>query len=360
MTTQVIDIAVFGSGPDAMLLAGLLARRHARKVALIRRKPFAGQIPPTLDLAAAVMTRPESWAALRHGADDIVRLLGEMGASLSAERVEAHFGASGPEATEALKHRRQVAAGGGWAVQREVADGKGPDRYAIRLSDVIRLSRRPLLTALETWAVDAGVVLLEAARCACRILKNGNARITHDGAAISADLAVLADPEALRTYLPPAEFDRHFQLVRGATLLSEPTAALRVPVMVHADSGMIATQSAAGAIAISGAGSADMVISAAARQWPEIVGVRLAGQAITHRCLHRDGGPVFGNVGQSGAWCLAGLGPASIFFMPAVAQQIAGVSETEGNTYFLARATGRRRAPCAAEFVPLAIEGVAT
>lgn len=360
MTTKTMDIAIFGSGPDAMLLAGLLARRHGRKVALVRQKPFAGQIQRSPDLAAALMTRPESWIEIRRGADDVVRLLGEMGATASLERVEVRFAASGPEAAEALKHMRHVAQGCGWAVQREVMDGKGPDRYAIRLSDVIRLSRHRLIAALSAWAIDTGIMLLEAERCTSRVLRNGNARITHDGVTITADLAVLADADALQAHLPAAEIERHLRLLRGTVLMTEPTSALSVPVMVDADGGMIASQSATGAIAISGAGSADMVTTSAARRWPEIAGLRLAGQALTHSCLHRDGGPVFGNVGQSGAWSLAGLGPASIFFMPAVARQISGDGEETGNGFFLDRGTGRRRAPCAAEFIPLASDGVLT
>lgn len=311
MGADAFDFAIVGSSPLALLLAGLLAARHQRKVCLVAQSHAAFRLPTGLDLSAAPLTRPETWALLAATVPETVRLLARVAGKLAYDRIDPLIVAETAAGRDALGHVRHVALGFGHAVEPEPASAALPDgAVANRFRDAVLINRPFLEAALMPWLESVGVRRLD----------------TPDA---TAEFTVLADDEAAL-----ARGSRLLQPQPSLTLMTEPLPALPAPVMSFIDRGLAIRQLAGGGVSALVRGEGTNANGMAGAALGERA--RLAGQAPFLAAATPDGAPMLG-LSEANVFTIAGLGMTGAFLAPAIARFLAGAATTQEAAWIDAR-----------------------
>jgi hypothetical protein len=339
MSQKTADFAVFGGTPLARLLAGLLAAQHGRRVIFVGESLSGYRLPRSIDLTVAPLTRPESWALLRAGSAETLKLVGRIAGRGASHHVDPIFFADGPAAREALSHIRQMAMAFDIACERLPPSALGTGRDGVILRDAIRLDRPVFEAGADGWLDRQGVARLRAETV--RIAEDGSAEIITAEGAHAASQSVLADDAAILDLLPPGQWPGLLLKRPSATILTAPTKPLAAPVMLEVQTGMLLTQHAEGGIA--GVGRGD--IARVSAHFQALLGrgrqTEQAGQTIYTSLATRDGAPAVGRVGGTGADIVAGLGLGAAFLAPALARWLAGAASPEEARYFGGRLVDR-------------------
>src|SRR6185437_14119842 len=312
MRNPAYELAIVGSTPLAGLLAGLLASEHRRRVVLVAEASTAFRLAQGFDLAAGPITRPETWALLRDGTKETLKLIGRIGGRAAVRRIDPLFICEMEESAAALSHMWHVALGFGLAVERRTMPGVLPG-VAFRARDVALLDRPTLGAALAGWHAKLGVQRLDAGNTNAVISRDGSVRLHAGGQTIEAAHAVLADDIAVAAHIDDATSDPVLGLLPTTVMATEPTRKLAAPAMVG---------------------------SCLAGHGP----LKRVGQRVFRSVVTRDGGPLIESRAGRGASLVAGLGMAGAFFAPALARLFAGVAGGGEAEYFSRRgAAGDRR-----------------
>jgi hypothetical protein len=324
------DLAVLGSTPLAVLLAGLLAKIHGRRVVLCGDPPSPHRPPRSIDLSAGPITRPATWALLKDTVPETIKLVRGLGSGLY-RRVEPLLVATTDDGREGLGHIRNVAAGFGIPAERY--------GEAVRFRDAAVLRPVALHVAAQPWLAAAGVLRCDAGGVTIR--RDGRVRIDMERTSLEAARAVLCDDAAILGHLgPDGERMRPAQRI---AILTEPAPSLAAPVMLHVDSGVILRQRQSGAIE-----------AIAPDSLPPLglpPGARYAGRAAFRTVATVDGAPLAGTIRNR--IVLAGFGVTAAFLAPAIARFIAGASAEAERLWFAAHDAGKGRG-AVAEFGAIA------
>jgi hypothetical protein len=339
MSETEFDFAVFGSTPLAQLLAGLLAGVHGRRIVLVGEVQARYRLVRGIDLSVAPMTRPESWALLTEAVPEVTRLVSRIGGRSAVSRVNPVFFAEGRLHGEALSHVHHMAQAFGIAVEPVARSLLGEGRQGVMLRDAVRINRAVLETGIGKWLDRGDVARVSPQKV--MIAPDGQVEILSVGVAHRARQAVLADDEAIMSWLPLRQWPSVLRRQQFTSILTTPTQPLAASIMVQFNSGMVLTQQAEGGIAAFGPGDmADFSVNLQAllgqnRQ------VEQAGQTGFQALLSLDGAPAFGRVAGVGADLVAGLGCAGAFFAPSLARWLSGTASDSEAAWFGARLVNR-------------------
>jgi hypothetical protein len=358
MNSREVDIAVFGSGLLARLLAGLLAQAHGRRVALVTESDASYRLARRFDMSVAPVTRPETWALLTQTVPETLRLLAQIGARTACQRLDPLFVTSTGRGRQGLAHVRHMAAGFGHDTQVLPAEALGADREGLILRDAVLLMRGEAELLADAWLARLGVAVLQRQRVRAEISGEGTARMEGEGVQLEAGVTVLCDDAAVLAHAGRAmggllEARSAFALFAGCE------QALGAPFVVDVDSGVQVLQTGPRALAVVAAGETDDAPAAVASLLRRRGSLHLWGRTSFRQLVARDGAPVLGRPQADGAIVLAGLGLTGAFIAPALARWLAGTASRAEDSYFAARGFLRipGRSPVA-EFVPLPVSRV--
>lgn len=356
-----LDVAVFGSTPMAKLLAGLLASAHGKRVALIGESDAAFRLTQGADLSAAPLTRPATWALLAHLVPETMRVLSRFGARSAQLRLDPIFYAKGPYGCEALAHIRHVVAGFGHAAERASTEAVGEDHEGLVLRDAVLLLRPQLEPLLDTWLTSLGVLALRRGQAHIEMIPGGGATIAAGENGMEAELAVLADDEAILAHVGGGPLARVAAVAEATSILTEPTRPLPSPFMIEIEDGAHMLQHPSGSIAAIAMGAPPAAVPVIGRLLARHQHLRRAGQVAFPRLIPHDGAPLAGPPSGGGPIILAGLGLPAVFLAPAIARWVAGKASPSEAAWFAAHGLDRDVAQSAvAEIAPLrAIEAAA-
>jgi hypothetical protein len=341
MLVPAYELAVIGSTPLAGLLAGLLAAEHGKRVVLVSEGSSAFRLVQGIDLAAAILTRPESWARLIAGSTETRRLVRRIGGRGALRRIDAVFVGETSASLAALSHMRHVARGLGVAVERREGLA-GRESAAFRVRDVALIDRQRLAEGLAKWHARTGVLRLDAGGTNAVISGDGSARFHADGQVIEAAHTILADDAAVAAQMAGAGDDSILKLLATTAMATEPARRLMAPVLVYPDRRVTLLRREGGSVLGLAAGRAE---TAAARVGSCLVGQRplkRVGQRLFRSVVTRDGAPLV-EVRPGGVSRVAGFGPPAAFFAPALARLVAGAASTDEERYFSARGAAADR-----------------
>lgn len=337
------DFAIFGSSPLAMLLSGLLATTHGKSVCVIGDTWSPWPMPHRFDAAWLTATRPESWAMLKAGSAETVKLINGIGKGL-VEHVDPLLIAETHASLEAIAHMRASAGGLGYAMERVADRSLAASAAAFRLRDVAALVRSKAEPAISGWLDRSGARRWRPEDGQITIRRDGTVKIRSFGREFDADRAILADDAALFDWLDESARDRLLRQVPVRTVLTEPAKPLAAPLMRYLDRSVTLAQQgksgitaiATGALETSGA----RIGAAIAPQAP----LRRAAAASFAQVETFDGAPLVGLARGTKTTVIAGFGDAAAFFAPALARHFAGRSSQAEAQYFSAHDVGRGNA----------------
>lgn len=327
------DFAIIGSTSLSLLLAGVLARDHGRKVLRIGRKPSAQRLPRSIDLALMQATRPETWRMLRDADAESRRLLATIGAKL--DDVVVQVVADIDTTRTALDHIGHVAAGyqqfarpiscgwrfGGVSFLSHAAntipawlDGLGVD---FADADTVRL----------TYG-KTGVAQLDGIECGAIVLSDDAALVDLDESVRPPTLVMDAVTMTLLQSAPKRRQPLQFFADRQVTVVPRDASTMLARIRHHDD-------------------AEARLASALGGPFP----IRRLATAHYRSISPRDGAPVIGRLTPSLLFVVAGLEEAAAFFAPALARLLVGNPSPDEHAWFAAHDPARPRAPVA-EFVP--------
>lgn len=337
MADAAFDIAVFGSTPMALLLAGLLKSEHGKRVCLVADPWSPFRLPFCYDLSVAPLTRPETWSLLRSASIETMKLLGALGKGL-IERIDPLFIADVPASARALSHMRHMAFGYGYAAERPIERSLPETGAACRIRDAAILVGGRIEPALAAWHDRLELRRLPAAATSASLRRDGSARLSLAGAVVEADQAVLADDTAILTRLDPDERDRLLHVGGLTAILTEPAKPLPAPLIHYLDRDVVLLQRRRGSaiVALAGGGEAEARERVGACLGP-LAPLSRAGQTSIRRVATLDGAPLVGFAKGLRTMVLAGLGPTGAFLAPALARHLAGAATEAEKRYFAAR-----------------------
>ncbi|UYN99716.1 MAG: hypothetical protein KIT02_00255 [Devosia sp.] len=321
MTDPVADHVVFGASAMARLLAGLLAQDHGRTVIHVGQSRSAYRLPRQLDLSVAPVTRPQTWSMLESGVPETVRLLTRIGARRALQRVDPLFFAEGHAAGEALSHIRHMASGFGVTVEPVPTSLLGSSRSGVVLRDALLLNQPLLEARLDDWLQRSGVISLAPDRVS--IASDGAATLETGPEQVLARHAILADAEAIISWLPLRQWSPLLRRETGSTILTAPVRPLAAALMLEIQSGTTLHQQPDGGIVAMGGGG----LSHFSGHLQALLGpqrqVEQAGQTAYQRLSTLDGAPAFGRAAGAGADVVVGMDGYGIFLAPALARWMA-------------------------------------
>lgn len=344
MTELSKTIAVVGTSPFALLLAGLLATDHSRGVVLVTEPANPFRLSRQFSLSVGALTRPNTWQLVRANAQGVLRRLGRL-SSGAVERTDLMMLAEDAQSAQGLRHVHHMAAGFGYVVERPVAPT--PNGVALLFRDVHRLVEAAFVPAALEWLEKSGVVIVEGQEKLS--LVRGGGRL--DGGA-EAELVVLADDDAVRRFLPSGELNNALTPVPATSLLTTATARLDQSIILHVDSGAVVSQR--------GDGGLEIVAPDAGGQGPAIAGTmlppsqrpRLAARHSHTRLVSVDGAPVLGSPAKGRPFVIGGLGPVDMMLAPTIARILCQAPvDFEAQWAFAHQPSGRKRR-AVAEFSP--------
>ena len=332
------DHAICGSTAFAMLLAGLLAAEHGRRVCLIGEAWSPYRLPRRVDVSVAAVTRPETWALLKRETPDILKLLGSIGRGLY-ERADPLFIAETPAEVDRLGHVRWTAAAYGFAAERVVDPAITTSGAICRIRDAAMLVTGRAEPALEAWLDKLGVVRLPELTTTVTAKRDGTATIAANDRETEAGSLILADDTAILARQTPSDRHRLLTITACTAILTEPAPrALPAPLCFYLDRELVLYQRAAkNAVVALAHGDPDTARARLGASTGAVGAVRPTGQAL-FRCVETlDGAPLIGRSGRLKAIIAAGLGDTAAFVAPAVARVLADAATEDDAAYFTAR-----------------------
>ena len=337
MAEPAYDIAICGATPFAGLVAGLMASAHGKRVCLIGDPWSPYRLARGFELSVMPSARPETWAMLKRGGAETLKLLGSIGRGLY-ERVDPLFVAETPAAAEYLSHMRWLALGFGFAAERAVDRTITAGGAICRIRDAAMLINGKTEPAVEAWLVQTGVRRLGADTSVVP-RRDGGFSLRFAGPPIDVPIVVLADDEAIVTRLLPTDRHRLLAVAPRVSLATEPSQKpLAAPCISWLDRGLTVHQRGGkGAVTAIAAGEADAALPRIGASLP---GVGPVGRAAQSRFLGigtLDGAPLIGRMGKSRLTTIAGLGSSAAFLAPIVARYLAGAASADEARYFEAR-----------------------
>lgn len=340
MSEAGLDFAIFGSSPLAGLVAGLLASRHKRKVAMVGDAQARYRLPRALDMSVAPITRPETWALLRACLPDTSRLITKIGGRQALRRVDPIFFADGPGAREALGHFAHMARAHGMILETVPPAKIGADRVALRISDAVTIHRPGLEPALETWLIELGIRRFPPETAV--MTPGGATAITAGDETLIARHAVLVDDAAIFRCLPGWQWPAQLLRRPHATILTASSRHLAGPIMVQLDSGAVLVQHEEGGMAAMGPGSLSAFSAHLATLLAETGQLQQVGQVGYDILSPGDGAPLLGPVTADGPLILTGLGPIGASMAPVLARWLAGEASADETEWCEARRADKR------------------
>lgn len=359
MIATEFDIAVVGSTPLAMLLAGLLAGQHRRRVIHVGEKQSGLRLPRGCDLSAGALTRPETWALLEHTIPETLRTISKAAGRDSWSRANPLFMSEEPAGVEALDHIRHIAQGFGHEVEPVPLSSLRGGQQGWILRDVALLHRPALQVGLANWGAAQGVTYLDGSQTHISLDGDGGGTLWSDEWQARATHLVLADDEAILGNVPPAELTTFAVLRPRATLLLRALPPLVAPLVLQVDRDMVVAQTPAGGISALGDGGVEDVAPALRQVTGPQSGWVQVGQARYHAVAGADGAALVGRITQTAPTVLAGLGTVGAFLAPALARWLAGAPRRHEHSWIEARTPGRvTQGSAVSEFGAPALEGV--
>lgn len=335
------ELAIFGSTPLSGLVAGLLATVHQKKVCIVGDVQSAFRLAHGIDLSVMPVTRPETWALLKEGTGETLKLVARLGGKAVVHRIDPIFVAETRSGSDALAHMRHVALGFGYAVERSLGGGGLENGTAYRLRDAVFLQRPALQPLIEQWLAASGVGRIPARGTKVTLKRDGSARIESGAISFEASKAVLCDDAALLAHLDVDERDRLLVSQSMTTLLTEPALPLAAPVMIYPDRGVTLSQGPGGNILALSAGRPELATARVGGCLINQGHLRRAGQISFRSVLTVDGAPLIGQAKGLKSVVVAGLGVGGAFLAPAIARLIAGTASDREQRYFGAHEAGR-------------------
>jgi hypothetical protein len=300
------DFAIFGSGPLAALLAGLLAHDHGKRVIRIAEPASPQRLPRNIDIALPLATRPEAWRLLCAAEAETLALFAATGAADAIVPTTVRFVADRPDTQTALAHMFHVALGYG-----------RPSRDGV-FAGVPRLVRDVPLAGSKVRLADSAQ------------LQEGRILIAGEG--VDVGRVVLADDHAILDWLPePPGLD----VMPMTATLTAPTKRLAATVMRYPDRSVTLLQRTD--LAVLALVASDHEAEARlASTLPGPFPLHRRATSRFRRLLSRDGAPVIGPHGQF--FLAAGLGDASAFLAPPLARFLSGKASPDEQAWFAAHA----------------------
>jgi hypothetical protein len=329
------DFAILGSSPLALLLAGLLAQSHKKRVCLVSEAPSEFRLPRGFDLSVAPVTRRETWALLGRTVPEVRKLLASINARRSIERIDPVFSAETPGGAEALHHTRQMMSAYGHAVERF---GKSADSFRVR--DALLLHRTDLEVAVGPWLDAAGVQRFPAENAAVALHDGGATIAPVTGDAVDAAVAIAADDNAILAYAEPGERSRLVTAETVTSVLTEQVKPLASRLSLIVDRAEVLLQQRGGTVLAQAPGDGGTALPRIGARLADQGRVRRAGQASFAIVRPLDGAPLIGQAKGLKAAIVAGLGLTAPFLAPALARYFAGVAPDDETRYFAAREAG--------------------
>lgn len=352
------DFVIFGATPLARLIAGLLAERHGRRVALVGTSPSVHRLARGVDLSSTLLTRPETWALLARVGPESGKLVRRIAGRAALARVDPLFLATGEAGRAALGHVLHMATGFGRDAERVPGGVLGEGHEGLVLRDALLIERARAETGFMRWLEALGVPVLDPARLKTVRFSEGGVTLEGPDGATAAPVAILADDEAIAATLPPAVLGPALVPLPFTSLLTEPTRPLPARVVIGADSGVMLVQSRARAVSAIAPGPTSRAVPEIGALLARHAHMRRAGQIGFPGFASADGGPLAGRPRARMPIVLSGFGPVGAFLAPALARWLAGDADPEEAAWFEARGFGRPLADSpVAEFAP-SLEGV--
>jgi len=341
------EFAIVGTGLLPALLAGCLAHRHGRRVALVPEPSPQYRLAQTLFASFGFWTRPESWALQRATRAEAMQLLSEIGGRQTlwkgSPAVRCHDEAS----ARAMAHMMHVAGYFGLEMDKQ-AEGLEPGpgaRYRIRGESFVHATF--LWPRLFAWLRAGNVTIAEGA--AVQVRRDGTASI----AGGQSEKVVLTDSGSISTLLGAEERARHFDTHYASAILTEPVR-MASPIVCEPATGFGAWQQLSGTVAITGNMPLRELARRAAMNLQFAAPARRAGEIENTHQTPGDGAPLVGRSSPSRLHIVSGLGSYGLFLMPSVARLLAGEATETELAYWAPRAPGRaRRSSAIGEFSSL-------
>ena len=345
MTEARADFVIVGSTPLARLIAGLLASTHGKSVVFSGESQSSYRLPRGVDLSIAPITRPETWALLKSGLPETLKLISRLGGRRTWLRVDPILFSETAAGKEAMAHIRHMALAFGHAAERVPAAAIGPGRDGLLLRDAVLLHRPTLEIVLDKWLVEHGVRRLRDDE-ALTVRSDGSAELVSGEERLEIAQTVLADDPAIIAHVPVAQWPALLARRAASTILTEPTRPIAAPVMHRLDSGLTLVQQQTGrGIAAMGPGTIDPFAAALGVLLDKEHQFRQAGQSSYETLLAADAAPAVGRLRGSGPDILAGLGPSGAFLAPSIARWLCGKGTPAENSWLAARLVDRRTGP---------------
>jgi len=322
-------------------VAGLLATVHQKKVCIVGDVQSAFRLARGIDLSVMPVTRPETWALLKEGTAETLKLLARLGGKAGVHRIDPVFVAETPPGGDALAHMRHVALGFGYAVERAAGVGGLEHGTAYRLRDAAFLQRTALQPLIEQGLAASGVGRIPARGTKVTLKRDGSAKIEGGTISFEASKAVLCGDAAILAHLDVDERDRLLVSQTMTTLLTEPAHPLAAPVMIYPDRGVTLSQGPGGNVMALSVGRPDLATARVGGCLIDQGHLRRAGQTSFRSVLTVDGAPLVGQARGLKSVVVAGLGQGGAFLAPAIARLIAGTASDREQRYFGEREAGR-------------------
>ncbi len=324
-------IAVAGTTPFSLVLAGLLAADHGRKVFVVGDRPSVHDVPPPPSFSVTPVTRPQTLQLALASGPDMLRRIGRV-APDAIERTDLLVRAGTPYHETALSHFRHLATGYGQVVEREDADGGGT---ILRIRDATRLSPSGLAGHVRDWAERVGIEWIENAKT-FSARRNGTALL--GGKDI--DQLVLADDAAILAWLDASIIERMGRVRDDLAYIAERGHGVALPSLSLAD-GTLFDPLRDGTLAIHADNTDGLADARIAAALPQGAIVRKAARKGRTRLDTHDGAPVVGTPPRSKVYITAGLGPLDVALAPVIARHIMGEAHGFEAEWCGMRAPGR-------------------
>jgi hypothetical protein len=345
MTEAHADFVVIGSTPLARLVAGLLASVHGKTVVFAGESQSGYRLPRGIDLSIAPITRPETWALLKSGVPETLKLISRIGGRRAWSRVDPILFSETAAANEAMAHIRHMALAFDHAAEHVPAAAIGPGRDGLLLRDAVLLHRPTLEVALDRW-LEQHKVRRPDDNAALIVRPDGSAELLSGDDRVEIGQTVLADDPAIIRHVPATQWPALLHRRVASTIWTEPTRPIVAPVMHRLDTGLtLVQQQADRGIAAMGPGAIDPFAAALGVLLGREREFRQAGQSSYETLVTADAAPVVGRLHGKGPDILAGLGPSGAFLAPAIARWLCGKGTPAENTWLGARLVNRLALP---------------
>ena len=342
------DIGIVGTSLFSAFLAGLLAQKHSKRIALFLDISVQHQISREINVSFDCQTRPKTWHMLQNGVREALPVLNKIGGGSAIAKTNALLICQSEYTSDALSHLYHFLHGEEFEIERLSKNEFKNCLTAYRLSGLKLIRPGVLWPAILDWLNVIGVPVFNPQGMSVKIQKDGFARINTPGRSVGLTSLVLADEQAILSYGSERAIDQLFIRNSRIGVLSQPVVGFNEHLVINPESNFCARQKLDSTIEILADGTSnkinayinDNILSNALVQQNII---RLSGRSVFSTLKTKDGAAIVGKMARTGVWGCAGLGMGRIFFAPAIARFICGKPSNQEQDYFAARSGDGRR-----------------